>query len=130
MVQALDILASASLAPHERRTVEHLVERLREEMGADLLAVWLYGSRARGEPPHDESDIDMLAIAEGGHERYDSMWVVKLIHQVADAEGVSPAWYSLFVWSPQWLRQRREIRSFFIQEVDRDRLVLCGSGLE
>lgn len=51
-----------------RRVVERLVDRLREELGQDLLAVWLYGSRARGEAdpsetdPDRRSDVDLLAI--------------------------------------------------------------------
>jgi len=36
---------------------------LGEEAGDDLLAVWLYGSRARGRRPHAESDVDLLVIA-------------------------------------------------------------------
>lgn len=109
--------------------MERLVGRLREELGEDLRAVWLYGSRARREEPHDESDIDLMVIADGGHERY---WTkaFELTNEVADAEGVSPVWYSVFVSHPEWLRGRREIRSFFIAEVDRDKIVLYGSNLE
>jgi predicted nucleotidyltransferase len=123
------------LTDRERHVVECLVERLREEMGSDLRAIWLYGSRARGDATIDEedidrhSDIDLMAIADGG----DSRWAarsIELVYEIADAEGVSPVWYSLRVRDPEWLRGRREIRSFFIQEVDRDKLVLYGSGLE
>lgn len=127
--QLSDVLAPASLSDSERRTVERLVARLRQELGKDLRGIWLYGSRARGEEPHAESDIDLMVIAEGGDRRY-GMRSIELIDEVADAEGVSPVWYSVFVGDPEWLRGRREIRSFFIQEVDRDKIVLCGSGLE
>lgn len=34
---------------------------------------------------------------------------------------------SLVVWDPEWLAHRRDIRSFFVQEVDRDKIVLHGS---
>ena len=34
------------------------------------------------------------------------------------------------VYDPQWLRGRREIESFFIGEVDRDKIVLAGNALE
>ncbi len=127
--QLSDVLATASLSRAERRVVERLVERLREDLGPDLHAIWLYGSRARGETPHPESDIDLLVLADG------SSWeirlaAIELAHEIAPAEGVSPVWYSIFVKTPEWLRGRREIRSFFIAEVDRDKLVLYGSGLE
>lgn len=122
-------LAAASLTDLDRRVVERLVERLRDELGDDLRAVWLYGSRARGEAPRPESDVDVLVIADGGDGRY-GLKAHNLTHEAAEAEGASPVWYSVYVHDPDWLRGRREIRSFFIQEVDRDKIVLYGSGLE
>jgi hypothetical protein len=55
---------------------------------------------------------------------------IELLNELALAEGVSPVWYSFFIEDSEWLRSRREIRSFFVAEVDRDKIVLCGSGLE
>jgi predicted nucleotidyltransferase len=129
VTQLSDVLAPASLSHAEHRVVERLAELLRDELGSDLHAIWLYGSRARGKTPHAESDIDLMVIAEGGDRRY-GMKSIELVNGVADAEGVSPVWYSVFIADPEWLRARREIRSFFIAEVDRDKLVLYGSGLE
>jgi len=129
VTQLSDVLASASLSPAERRVVERLTELLRDELGSDLRAIWLYGSRARGKTPHTESDIDLMVIAEGGDRRY-GMKSIELVNDVANAEGVSPVWYSVFIGDPEWLRDRREVRSFFIAEVDRDKIVLYGSGLE
>ena len=127
--QISDVLAPASLSDAERRVLELLVERLRDELGSELHAIWLYGSRARGETPHPESDIDLMVLADG------SFWDIglmatELAYEIAPAEGVSPVWYSFSVRTPEWLRGRREIRSFFIAEVDRDKIVLYGSGLE
>jgi predicted nucleotidyltransferase len=127
--QLSDTLAGASLSDAERRVVERLVDALREEFGSDLHAIWLYGSRARGETPHPESDIDLMVLADGSEHRH-GMRAIELVMDIAAAEGVSPVWYSVFVKTPEWLRGRREIRSFFIAEVDRDKLVLYGSGLE
>ena len=36
--------------------------------------------------------------------------------------------FSVHVHTPAWLAQRREIESFFIAEVDRDKVVLGGQG--
>jgi hypothetical protein len=37
------------------------------------------------------------------------------------------AWdFSVHIQTPQWLKGRRAIRSFFIGEVDRDKVVLHG----
>ncbi len=129
VTQLSDVLAPASLSCAERRVVERLVDLLREELGSDLHAIWLFGSRARGETPHPESDIDLMLIA-GGSSWQIGLRAIELAHEIAPAEGVSPVWYSFAVRTPEWLRGRREIRSFFIAEVDRDKIVLYGSGLE
>jgi predicted nucleotidyltransferase len=129
-----DALASAALNGTERRVVERLVGRLRSELGSSLLAVWLYGSRARGEAdpsetdPDRRSDVDLLAIAEGGDERHGAA-VNSLRFEVAESLGESPFFFSVKVMDPEWLRGRREIESFFIDEVDRDKLVLYGDEL-
>jgi predicted nucleotidyltransferase len=127
--QISDTLAGASLSDAERRVVERLVDLLREELGSDLHAIWLFGSRARGETPHSESDIDLMVIADGGEARH---WAraYQLTEEAADAEGQSPVWYSATIRDPEWLRGRREIRSFFIAEVDRDKRILYGGALQ
>lgn len=61
-------LSEAALNDTESRAVARIVATLEDELGEDLLAVWLYGSRARGEADPSEthydrrSDIDMMAI--------------------------------------------------------------------
>jgi predicted nucleotidyltransferase len=122
-------LATAALSDPERRVVDRIVECLRDAFGERLLAVWLYGSRARGERLHPDSDVDLLVIATGDVERNQRL-AGNIGEQAALAEGESPFAYSVHVYDPDWLRGRREIESFFIQEVDRDKVVLAGSALE
>ena len=122
-------LARTTLSDAERRTVQRFVAMLRDALGDDLRAVWLYGSRARGERPRVDSDIDLLVIAPGDVERNQRL-AGDLGEMAALAEGESPFAYSVHVYDPEWLRGRREIESFFIQEVDRDKIVLAGSALE
>jgi predicted nucleotidyltransferase len=129
VTQPSDAMVTASLADNERRVIERLVGLLRDELGSDLHAIWLYGSRARGEAPRSDSDIDLLVLADGSPWRT-NMKAIELLHPIALAEGVSPVWFSFFVETPEWLRGRREIRSFFIAEVDRDKIVLYGDGSE
>jgi predicted nucleotidyltransferase len=124
-----DPLAKATLSASERRVVTRFVNRLRDELGPDLIAVWLYGSRARGEKLHADSDVDLLVIAAGDGERQQRL-ALDLSEAAAVAEGESPFTYSVHVYDPDWLHGRREIESFFIGEVDRDKLVLAGSALE
>jgi predicted nucleotidyltransferase len=123
-----DPLASAALSEQERRTVRRFVAMLSDELHDDLHAVWLYGSRARGETPHADSDVDLLVIADGGRERHGRA-AMDLSFEAAIAEHENPFAYSVHVHDTAWLHGRREIESFFIQEVDRDKLVLAGGEL-
>lgn len=132
-----DVLAGAALSERERRVVERIVAALRVELGSDLLAVWLYGSRARGDADPSEthydrrSDIDLMVIVDPARNAGELTWkVTPLVEEIADAEGDSPVYYSVRIYDSGRLRNRREIRSFFFQEVDRDKLVLYGSALD
>jgi len=117
--------------------VTRSVSHLRKELGSDLLAVWLYGSRARGEADpaetdHDlRSDVDLMAIVSPSRDAAAVGWDAhEWVEQEADAVGDSPVYYSLRVFDTDWLDDRRRIRSFFIQEVDRDKVVLYGDPLD
>jgi predicted nucleotidyltransferase len=137
VAQLSDALQRAALNDRERRVIARIVDALRAELGPGLLAVWLYGSRARGEADptethHDRrSDIDMIVIVDSA-----SGWralggdVVPIIEAAAGAEGDTPTYYSVLVYEADRLRERRRVRSFFIGEVDRDKIVLAGSALE
>ncbi len=132
-----DALAKAALNETERRAVARIVELLEAELGDDLLAVWLYGSRARGEADPNEthhdrrSDIDLMAILAPGRDvgAIDS-GMQHGLETVVSAEGDSPPYYSLRFYDADFLRERRRIRSFFFGEVDRDKIVLAGRDLE
>jgi predicted nucleotidyltransferase len=102
--------------------VERVVELLREELGPDLHAIWLYGSRARGEPRRPESDVDLLVITTGGQER-DLLRAIEVEFRAARMVGENPA-ISIQVFDPAWVDARRAIDSFFMREVDRDKIVL------
>ncbi len=138
MAAQLDaVLSAAALNVTECRVVERIVDRLRSELGPGLQAVWLYGSRVRGEADPNEtdpdlrSDVDLLAIVDDSLDAQKLRWWAQpMVEAEADAEGDSPVYFSLRVFDVKWLRGRRRIHAFFIQEVDRDKLVLAGGGLE
>lgn len=130
-------LSGAALSAQERDVILRSVSHLRQELGSDLLAVWLYGSRARGEAdptetdPDLRSDIDLMAIVSPSRDVAKVGWEAhEWVEQEAEAAGDSPVYYSLRVFDTDWLGDRRRIRSFFIQEVDRDKVVLHGDVLE
>jgi predicted nucleotidyltransferase len=129
VTQLDDRLAGATLSETERNTVQRFVALMDDALGDDLRGLWLYGSRARGETPREDSDVDLLVIAEGNRERRGRL-AMDLSEEAALAEGESPFTYSVHVFDSEWLDGRRQIESFFIQEVDRDKVVLAGSALD
>jgi len=123
-------LTRSSLLPDEQALIELFVEELKRSLREELHAVWLFGSRARGEPPSKESDVDVLVLVE------DASWdgrmrVRKLLDRAAQELDLQAlTWsFSVHVHSPQWLVERREIKSFFIAELDRDKVACVGSGV-
>ncbi len=118
-------LAAAALSPAERRALKRLTHMLEAELGPQLEAVWLYGSRARGEGGGSDSDIDVMVATAGGRAR-DGDRVEALARAAADAEGASLTRFSPQVVDAHWIRGRRSIESFYMREVDRDKIVLAG----
>jgi predicted nucleotidyltransferase len=115
-------IADTTLTEAEREVLERFVEALREELGDELLAVWLYGSRARGEG-HDESDLDVLVLTRNG--RRDRERVISVASDTA-LDAAQPMLISAHTNDPEWLAGRRDIQDFYIQEVDRDKVILYG----
>jgi predicted nucleotidyltransferase len=131
-----DLPTDLSLTPRERRVVARLLGWLRDELGSDLLAVWLFGSRARGEAdlaeldPDRRSDVDLLIVVNSVDTTALSWKLRPRLEVIADEEAESPVWFSAMAYDVERLRERRQIRSFFIQEVDRDKIVLLGDRLD
>ncbi|MGI9081352.1 MAG: hypothetical protein ACR2FZ_03600, partial [Thermoleophilaceae bacterium] len=101
-----------------------LLERYAEVLGAALgdalRAVWLFG---------DDSDVDVMVFVA------DDSWPAKerirrMLHEIAREMALDDvAWsFSVHIHTTAWLRRRREIRSFFIDEVDRDKVVVAGTS--
>lgn len=87
------------------------------------VAAWLFGSRARGERPHEDSDVDLMVIVA------DDSWQAKsrihdALQAVARRQSLGPLAlsFSVHIHTQAWLAQRRVVESFFIAEIDRDRV--------
>lgn len=117
------VLADAALDDRERELLGRFVAALEEAYGDDLDAVWLYGSRARGERPHEESDIDVLVVTRG--DRGDEA-LIPTLWSVLDETGNPPVLVDPRQRSRAWVSGRRAIDSFFLRDVDRDKIVLYG----
>ncbi|HEY7618729.1 MAG TPA: hypothetical protein VH834_03105, partial [Solirubrobacteraceae bacterium] len=80
-------------------------------------------------PLSEDSDIDVLVLAA------DASWDGRRrVHEALDdaareldLESLAFS-CSVHVNTPEWLAQRRAIQSFFIAEVDRDKVVVAGHG--
>lgn len=118
-----------SLSADERRVLDRFVALVEARYGPELHGVWLFGSRARGEPPRPGSDVDVLVLTRPGR-RPEIEWnaVFDLLFAAADAENADPVAFAPKHYDTDWLADRRAIESFFIQEVDRDKVVLAGRG--
>jgi len=119
-------LSQTSLSADERALLTRFASELRSA-GVEPQAIWLFGSRARGERPEEDSDVDVLVLVE------DASWEGKMrvhaaLQAAARALGLQAlTWsFSIHINTPAWLAQRRGIGSFFIAEVDRDKIVLAG----
>ncbi len=118
-------LVEATLDGAERRTLDRFVASLRARLGDGLDAVWLFGSRARGQERRWDSDVDLLVLTVRGSET-DRKIAQESIWKASEEEDSLGTVYSVKVNDRSWLEGRREIESFFIQEVDRDKVVLYG----
>jgi len=116
-------LEQTSLSAAERRAIDRLVAVLAERLGEALLAVWLFGSRARGEPPaNEDSDVDLLIVVSDGTDlraASDLAW-----REGGERSGLAPLTVQSHVRDESWIRDRRKIEAFFMREVDRDRVAL------
>ena len=117
------VLADAALDQQERAVLERFVAALAEEYGEDLDGVWLYGSRARGERTHDESDIDVLVVTRNPRDD-DALYAI--LHRVLNELGNPWVLLEPRQRSRSWVEDRRAIDSFFLRDVDRDKIVLHG----
>jgi predicted nucleotidyltransferase len=116
-------LADAELNEIEREFLTRYVDALRDVYGDELHGIWLFGSRARGERPHDESDLDLLVVTRV--ESTDDP-LLRLQDDISVALGRPWVLIDARQRPLAWIEDRRAIRSFFLQEVDRDKIVLFG----
>jgi predicted nucleotidyltransferase len=116
-------LATASLDAAERRALRRFVGLLRKMFAEDLDAVWLYGSRVRGEPPRDESELQLLVLLRHSS-RSDRVTALELLWQAALAERASESYFSIRISDRASPERRRAIDEFVAREVEPDGIAL------
>jgi len=117
-------LEQASLSAGERRALGDAVDALQAELGDELLAVWLYGSRARGERTGEDSDIDLLVVVSDRRRLGRRAWGI--VYEAAGEAHSEAFVFSTQVTDPRELAQNAAIESLYLHEVERDRVVLKG----
>ncbi len=117
--------AEANLTRQELEVVSRWLDLLTDELPVE--SVWLYGSRARGDGSAT-SDVDLLVIVRAPNPWEHRRLANRLLRRAADDRGASFLPFSIHVWDLGYLEQRRDIRSFFLKEVERDKIVLYGES--
>ncbi|HLI33121.1 MAG TPA: nucleotidyltransferase domain-containing protein [Solirubrobacteraceae bacterium] len=77
------------LSDHELAVLEHIVEALKLELAGRLVAVWLFGSRARGPATDPDSDIDLL-VPVGLLRPSDPLRAIAAADAAAESLGADP----------------------------------------
>lgn len=121
-------LDDTSLKPPERHVVEQLGHALSDEFGERFVGLWLFGSTARGEQRGELSDVDLLVIVDDPATFADQQAAHGRAWNLALAADAEPYAFSVQVRDRAWLAGRRAIDAFFIQEIDRDRVIVAGEA--
>lgn len=119
-------LPTASLDAVERRALERFVGLLRNRFADDLDAVWLCGSRVRGERPQDESELQLLVLLRRSS-RSDRVTALELLWQAALAERATESYFSIRISDRASPERRRAIDEFLAREVEPDGIPLFAA---
>ncbi len=118
-------LATASLDAAERRALRRFVGLLRARFAEDLEGVWLYGPRARGERPPDESELWLLVLLRDSSPS-DRATALELLWQAALAERATESYFSIRICDRASRERRRAIDEFLAREVEPASIALFG----
>jgi hypothetical protein len=118
-------LAAASLDIAERRALERFVGLLRRRFAENLDAVWLYGPRVRGQPPRDESELQLLVLLRHSS-RNDRVTALELLWQAALAERATESYLSIRISDRATPERGRAMDEFIAREVEPGGIALFG----
>ena len=110
------------LKEDDRIAIQILVQTLIAVMQDNLIRILIYGSKARGDYNSDsDTDIFVLVKKISGEERQ------KIYETVLDLELEYDPRISLVIYSEYEYRKNVEMRSFFIENIEREGLELWRS---
>jgi predicted nucleotidyltransferase len=116
--------ALSLLTSNDRTAVTEYIEHIREHFPDRILAVTLYGSKARGDAD-DESDIDLLVLVDVEDDEFRSeLWAIASNVSLEYNVVVSPQVFGQERWD-----ETRRIRMPLYRAIEADGVPLMAEGV-
>ncbi|NIT37366.1 MAG: nucleotidyltransferase domain-containing protein [candidate division Zixibacteria bacterium] len=107
------------LTPREKKAVLAFVDDVKKELGDDLVAIKLFGSKARGDH-HRDSDVDILIVMRIKNlKKQDKIFEILVDVELATDTILSPIVYYL-----RQYQRSRKLGSPFIETVEEEGIPL------
>ena len=107
------------LSKTESEVIRSFVADLREKLGGEIVSVWLFGSKARGDSQQD-SDIDIfILVKEKTPHIRDRVAGIAADYDIEHGLPLSTVVYDLFEY-----QKNKELGSFFFESVEREGIIL------
>ena len=107
------------LTKKERGVVEKFKRRVEEQFPGEIVRMFVFGSKARGDAT-EESDIDIIVVTRSDDKRLGK----NIRYTGYDLEIEHGIVLSIQVYSEKYLNHLRNIPTQFIQNVDREAIVI------
>jgi predicted nucleotidyltransferase len=98
----------------EKNVVTTFVKELKKKVGDDIVAIRLFGSKARGDFEKD-SDIDIFVLVKQKGETRDRISDIAADYFYEYNVPIAPVVYSVFEYE-----KNKELGSFFFEQVERE----------
>lgn len=107
------------LSSKERRALNELVKKLKEQLKSQLVQLRVFGSKVKG-TFHEDSDIDVLVIVQERTE--DVLDKIAAIHLELDLKYNSNI--SLIIYSQDEYQKNEEFETPFVRSIQRESIAL------
>ncbi len=103
----------------ERKVINSFVKELRERLGNEIVSVWIFGSRIKGDAKED-SDIDIFVLVkEKTANISEELAEITANYDLEYGLPLAPVLYDLFEY-----KKNKELGSFFFENVEKEGVIL------